>query len=251
MTCSLVVNSKSGNTRMVSGAIKRALQAAGVEFIHAAALSDDADADQVALEAQGACAADTVLVGFWCDKGACTPSVAALLSALHGKRVFLFGTCGFGADQSYFQQIIDRVSSNLAEDAELVGWAMCQGKMGPAVKQRYEAMLEQDPDNARFKMLLDNYGYTVFDLGRDVDPQEVLKTVKERDIKLVGLSALMTTTVVAMEETIKLLHAEVPGVKIIVGGAVLTPEYAKQIGADYYAKDAAESARIAEEVFGQ
>lgn len=82
MTCSLVVNSKSGNTRMVSGAIKRALQAAGVEFVHAAALSDDADADQVALEAQGACAADTVLVGFWCDKGACTPSVATLLSAL-------------------------------------------------------------------------------------------------------------------------------------------------------------------------
>ncbi len=62
MTCSLVVNSKSGNTRMVSGAIKRTLQAAGVEFVHAAALSDDADADQVALEAQGACAADTVLV---------------------------------------------------------------------------------------------------------------------------------------------------------------------------------------------
>ena len=141
MTCSLVVNSKSGNTRMVSGAIKRALQAAGVEFVHAAALSDDADADQVALEAQGAC----------------TPSVAALLSALHGKRVFLFGTCGFGADQSYYQQIIDRVTSNLAGDAELAGWAMCQGKMGPAVKQRYEAMLEQDPDNARYKMLLDNW----------------------------------------------------------------------------------------------
>ena len=157
MTCSLVVNSKSGNTRMVSGAIKRALQAAGVEFVHAAALSDDADADQVALEAQGACAADTVLVGFWCDKGACTPSVATLLSALHGKRVFLFGTCGFGASEEYFRQIIDRVASNLADDAELVGWAMCQGKMGPAVKQRYEAMLEQDPDNARARLLLDNW----------------------------------------------------------------------------------------------
>ena len=101
------------------------------------------------------------------------------------------------------------------------------------------------------KMLLDNYGYTVFDLGRDVDPQEVLTCVRERDIKLVGLSALMTTTVANMEETIKLLHAEVPDVKIIVGGAVLTPEYAAQIGADYYAKDAAESARIAEEVFGK
>ena len=80
-----------------------------------------------------------------------------MLSALHGKRVFLFGTCGFGADQSYYQQIVDRVTSNLAEDAELAGWAMCQGKMGPAVKQRYEAMLEQDPENARFKMLLDNW----------------------------------------------------------------------------------------------
>ncbi len=157
MTCSLVVNSKSGNTRMVSGAIKRTLQAAGVEFVHAAALSDDADADQVALEAQGACAADTVLVGFWCDKGACTPSVAALLSALHGKRVFLFGTCGFGADQSYYQQIIDRVTSNLAGDAELAGWAMCQGKMGPGVRARYEAMLAKNPDDARMQALIDNF----------------------------------------------------------------------------------------------
>ena len=101
------------------------------------------------------------------------------------------------------------------------------------------------------KMLLDNYGYTVFDLGRDVDPQVVLDTVLERDIKLVGLSALMTTTVANMEETIKLLHEKAPDVKIIVGGAVLTPEYAEQIGADYYAKDAAESARIAEEFFGK
>ena len=71
--------------------------------------------------------------------------------------MFLFGTCGSGADQSYYQQIIDRVTSNLAGDAELAGWAMCQGKMGPAVKRRYEAMLEQDPENARFKMLLDNW----------------------------------------------------------------------------------------------
>ena len=100
------------------------------------------------------------------------------------------------------------------------------------------------------KMLLDNYGFMVFDLGRDVDPQVILDTVRERNIRLVGLSALMTTTVANMEETIKLLHAEVPDVKIFVGGAVLTPEYAKQIGADYYAKDAAESARIAEEFFG-
>ena len=101
------------------------------------------------------------------------------------------------------------------------------------------------------KMLLDNYGYTVYDLGRDVEPQAVLTAVRERDVHLVGLSALMTTTVKSMEETIALLHREVPGVKVMVGGAVLTPEYATQIGADFYAKDAAASARIAEKVLGK
>ena len=99
------------------------------------------------------------------------------------------------------------------------------------------------------KMLLENYGYRVFDLGRDVDPQEVLRAVREHDIPLVGLSALMTTTVANMEQTISLLRREAPGTLVFVGGAVLTPEYAEQIGADFYAKDAAESARIAERVF--
>ncbi len=100
------------------------------------------------------------------------------------------------------------------------------------------------------KMLLDNYGYQVIDLGRDVDPQAVLDAVRTHHIKLVGLSALMTTTVVNMAETIELLHREALGTLVMVGGAVLTPEYAMQIGADFYAKDAAESARIAAEVFG-
>lgn len=100
------------------------------------------------------------------------------------------------------------------------------------------------------KMLLENYGFTVYDLGRDVDPHTIVDTVRSRGIKLVGLSALMTTTVRAMEETIALLRTETPDVQVIVGGAVLTPEYAAQIGADFHAKDAAATARIAEEVFG-
>ena len=100
------------------------------------------------------------------------------------------------------------------------------------------------------KMLLDNYGYTVYDLGRDVEPDTILACVRERETPLVGLSALMTTTVGAMADTIALLHEQEPGVKVMVGGAVLTPEFAAEIGADYYAKDAAESARIAAEVFG-
>ena len=98
------------------------------------------------------------------------------------------------------------------------------------------------------KMLLENYGYTVFDLGRDVDPELVLDCVRTHGIQLVGLSALMTTTVKSMETTIELLRREAPSTKVFVGGAVLTPEYAEMIGADFYAKDAAESARIAAEV---
>lgn len=99
------------------------------------------------------------------------------------------------------------------------------------------------------KMLLENYGYYVIDLGRDVAPETVLEAVEKDQVKLVGLSALMTTTVKSMEQTIELLHEKAPDVKIMVGGAVLTAEYAETIGADWYAKDAAESARIAEAFF--
>jgi 5-methyltetrahydrofolate--homocysteine methyltransferase len=101
------------------------------------------------------------------------------------------------------------------------------------------------------RMLLENYGYSVIDLGRDVDPQVVVDAVVDNHVRLVGLSALMTTTVRAMEETIALLREQGVDCKVMVGGAVLNPEYAKMVGADYYAKDAAESARIAGELFGE
>lgn len=99
------------------------------------------------------------------------------------------------------------------------------------------------------KVILENYGYTVLDLGKDVEPEVVLETVKKNKIKLVGLSALMTTTLQGMRETIELLKKEVPECKIMVGGAVLTYDYAMEIGADYYVKDAKESVDKAKEVF--
>ncbi len=98
------------------------------------------------------------------------------------------------------------------------------------------------------KVLLENYGYTVIDLGKDVDYQKVVDAVIAEDVKLVGLSALMTTTLVSMENTIKLLKENNLDCKIMVGGAVLTPEYAKKIGADFYSKDAKESVDIAKKV---
>ena len=100
------------------------------------------------------------------------------------------------------------------------------------------------------KTVLENYGYEVLDLGRDVPPETVLNTVRDQGVGLVGLSALMTTTLPAMERTVKLLGTlEEPPV-VFVGGAVVTPEYAKQVGADYYAADARQSVEIARKVLG-
>ena len=100
------------------------------------------------------------------------------------------------------------------------------------------------------RVVLENYGYTVIDLGRDVPVQEVVDAAVREDVRLVGLSALMTTTVVSMEETIRALRASGHPCKIMVGGAVLTPEYALEIGADFYAKDAKASVDIARQVLG-
>ena len=100
------------------------------------------------------------------------------------------------------------------------------------------------------KVLLENYGYQVIDLGKDVAPEVILDTVRQEQVLLVGLSALMTTTVVSMEQTIRLLHDKAPEAKIVVGGAVLTQEYADSIGADCYAKDAMATVHYADQVFG-
>ena len=101
------------------------------------------------------------------------------------------------------------------------------------------------------KTLLENYGYDVLDLGRDVPPETVVSAAREHNVRLVGLSALMTTTLGGMEETIRALHAAGLPCRVMVGGAVLTPEYAAHIGADYYAKDAKQSVDIAKEVLGK
>lgn len=98
------------------------------------------------------------------------------------------------------------------------------------------------------KVLLENYGFDVIDLGKDVSPEAVVEEVQKSGARLVGLSALMTTTVASMEETIKQLREKAPGCKVMVGGAVLTKEYADMIGADYYAKDAMQSVHYAEQI---
>ena len=101
------------------------------------------------------------------------------------------------------------------------------------------------------KTVLENYGFDVLDLGRDVAPERIADAVREKGVRLVGLSALMTTTLPAMEETVALLRKLPDPPKTFVGGAVVTPEYAARIGADYYAKDAKESVEIARQVLSE
>lgn len=188
--CSMAVSSKSGNTKLVADALQRELTDAGVRFAAsfdldgAAAESAQSEGVESARGAEGtengqsanaaasapvestsststiatqSSAVDVMFVGFWCDKGSCSPAVQHFLQGLAGKRVFLFGTCGFGESDEYFAQILDRVRTYLPADAQYIGGAMCQGKMGMGVKRRYEGMLEKDPENAQARMLIDNW----------------------------------------------------------------------------------------------
>ena len=99
------------------------------------------------------------------------------------------------------------------------------------------------------KVLLENYSFTVIDLGRDVAPERIVEAAGQPGVRLVGLSALMTTTLPSMEETIRLLRREKPDCKVMVGGAVLNQEYADMIGADFYGRDAMQSVHYTQNLF--
>ena len=122
-------------------------------------------------------------------------------------------------------------------------------KRGPVVIATVKGDIHDIGKNI-VRALLENYGFRVIDLGRDVPPETIVETARREKAKLIGLSALMTTTVGFMEETIRQVRAAGLDAKVVVGGAVLTADYAKTIGADYYGKDAMASVRVAEEVFG-
>ena len=204
----MAVSSKSGNTKLVADALQRELSYAGVRFAASydldgaaaeLAQSEGAEEAEDAENGQGANAAasvpatsvpaastiatqaseaDVVFVGFWCDKGSCSPAVQHFLQGLVGKRVFLFGTCGFGESDEYFAQILERVRAYLPVDAQYIGGAMCQGKMGMGVKRRYEGMLEKDPENAQARMLIDNWNKAQIHPSED-DVSRIAAAAKE------------------------------------------------------------------------
>ena len=133
--------------------------------------------------------------------------------------------------------------------AKIAASGQAQGSKGKIVIATVKGDVHDIGKNI-VRVILENYGYDVLDLGRDVDPERVVEAVRQTGAKLVGLSALMTTTVPNMQATIEALHAANLDCKVMVGGAVLTPDYARDIGADYYCKDAKASADLAKQLLG-
>ncbi len=161
-------------------------------------------------------------------------------------------TVGTGYENKtvYLPQLL--MSAEAAKAAfEVIKTAVCADKSaenkGKVVLATVEGDIHDIGKNI-VKLLLENYGFSVIDLGKDVKPELIVDTVVKENVKLLGLSALMTTTVPSMEKTIELVRKAAPECKIVVGGAVLTRDYAEKIGADKYARDAMETVRYAEQI---
>ncbi len=162
---------------------------------------------------------------------------------------------GFEAGTVFLPQLL--MSAEAAKSAfeavrgamDASGSAEGQGKKGKIIIATVKGDIHDIGKNI-VKVLLENYGYDVRDLGKDVPPETIVEAAIAEDVKLVGLSALMTTTVTSMEETIRLLAEKKPDCKVVVGGAVLTEQYAEMIHADHYAKDAMATVYYAQEVLG-
>lgn len=151
MKYEVIFESITGNTRMLAEAIRRMLGEAdcvcfGTPAEKASGKSGD-DAKEAVFR----------FIGFWTDKGTCSEAAASYMESLEGQDVFLFGTAGFGGSDAYFSQILSRVSAHLGEGCRIAGTYMCQGKMPESVRKRYAAMLEENPQDAKVKAMLDNY----------------------------------------------------------------------------------------------
>lgn len=173
MKYSVVFSSRTGNTAQLAQAVLAALPPE--DCIYSGILDELMQAG----EASGWQEAQYLLAGFWTDKGSCDEKITAFLQGIHHKKVFLFGTAGFGGSDAYFSRILENVSAQLPDDNTLLGTYMCQGKMPAAVKERYEAMLEKAPDNERAAAFLANFSQALS--HPDADDLEKLQ-MRIRDI---------------------------------------------------------------------
>lgn len=143
MTYKILLSSRTGNTNMLAAEVRKAMQG------HTCVYDGPPAADTPQ--------ADLCLVGFWTDKGNCDEPTALVLPQLCGERIFFFGTAGFGQSETYFHQIVATVAAQLGEGCTIRGSYMCQGRMAPAIRQRYESQLAADPDNSQIVQMIANF----------------------------------------------------------------------------------------------
>ena len=152
MKAAVVFESRTGNTGLLANTIASAL---GDSCVLCTALVGEGPTRSIG-------DADTVFVGFWTDRGTCSPALMDFLETLSGKDVFLFGTAGFGGNQEYFDEVLGKVSAYIPDETRLIGSYMCQGKMPHAVRERYESMLSEmeiDEEIARINAMIDNWDH--------------------------------------------------------------------------------------------
>ena len=143
MSYAVVYSSKTGNTEMLANAIHELLQ--------------DQECLYIGQPSEKALKADRVYVGFWTQRGQCCEEIATFLKTLTHQKVFLFGTAGFGQDHEYFQDVLDRSINFISRTTPLVGTYMCQGKMPMSVRERYEHLKEDDPENEKIDGMIENF----------------------------------------------------------------------------------------------
>ncbi len=165
MTYAVVYASATGNTKMLAEEIRRTRGEETCAYFGTAG----EEIPEV----------DLVFAGFWTDKGDCSEELAQFLEGLHNRKVFLFGTAGFGGAKEYFARILERVKGHLAPDNEVVGTYMCQGRMPQSVRTRYEGMLQQNPEDERMKAMIEN-----FDRALEHPDQEDLERLRRAVEKL-------------------------------------------------------------------
>lgn len=142
MKCAVVFSSLTGNTRLLAEQIRDEI---GEECLYFG------EPCPQALEA------DTLYVGFWTDKGSCDKQSGDFLTKIHGKKIHLFGTAGFGKEEAYFETILEKVMKMIPQDNQIGKGFMCQGKMPQSVRNRYVALLEENPQDKRMKMMIENF----------------------------------------------------------------------------------------------
>lgn len=143
----IIYSSKTGNTKILAEHIKNELGEKSCCYFGIAEKEAEESIKEAAL----------IFIGFWTDKGTCDESIKDFLNKLKGKNILLFGTAGFGGSEAYFNEIIERVKLAIDSSNTMLGSFMCQGKMQNSIKERYEKMLESNPDNDKMKMLIANF----------------------------------------------------------------------------------------------